>query len=86
MCECGNVRYNCYACNIKLHGQLPPVDADKWEAFLGNVHEHVVKMENPSVRAAEIVSQHDIFDQQVRMSLEILESNGVPWNGQVPVL
>jgi len=43
-------------------------------------------MTDPSVRAAEIPSQHAIFDQQVRMSLEILEANRVPWNGQVPVL
>jgi len=43
-------------------------------------------MAGPSEEAAEIDSQHVIFDEQVLMSMEILEANRVPWNGQVPVL
>jgi len=51
-----------------------------------NVLKYEVKMKASSVRSEEIASQHAIFDEQVLMSMAILEASGVPWNGQVPVL
>jgi hypothetical protein len=65
---------------------VPLADAEKWQDFLQNVQKYEVKMKNPTVRAQEITAQHVIFDEQVVMSMRILEDIGVPWNGQVPAL